>query len=51
MNDVSLDYQLYLKKESAFRLYSPKETMERALSRVGEDKYNLLLNNCEHFAI
>lgn len=51
MNDVSLDYQLYLNKGNVFKLYSPQETMERALSRVGEDKYNLLLNNCEHFAI
>ena len=51
MNDISLEYQLCLKKRNEFKLYSPKETMERALSRVGEDKYNLLLNNCEHFAI
>lgn len=51
MNDVSLDYQLCLKKGNEYKLYSPKETMERALSRVGEDKYNLLLNNCEHFAV
>ncbi len=30
---------------------SPKEiTLERAISRIGEKKYNLLFNNCEHFA-
>ena len=30
---------------------SPKEiTVSRALSRVGEQNYNLLFNNCEHFA-
>lgn len=34
-----------------FRLYSPRETIERAYSRLGETKYNLALNNCEHFAI
>ncbi len=32
-------------------LYSPEETVERAKSRLGERAYNLLLNNCEHFAI
>ena len=25
-------------------------TLERAKSRMGEQKYNLLFNNCEHFA-
>ena len=34
-----------------YHLYSPEETVERAKSRLGEDKYNLALNNCEHFAI
>lgn len=28
---------------------SPKSIYNRALSRVGEDKYNLPFNNCEHF--
>ncbi len=51
MNDVNLDYQLCFKKGKGYKMYSPKETVERALSRVGENKYNLLLNNCEHFAI
>ncbi len=32
-------------------LYSPEETVSRARSRLGESNYNLLLNNCEHFAI
>lgn len=35
----------------AYRLYSPEETVVRARSRLGERHYNLLLNNCEHFAI
>ena len=30
--------------------FSSKEVTERALSRVGEDSYNLVFNNCEHFA-
>jgi hypothetical protein len=26
------------------------ETLRRAMSRIGEQRYNLLFNNCEHFA-
>ncbi len=30
---------------------SPKRiTLQRAISRIGEQSYNLLFNNCEHFA-
>jgi len=36
---------------SNYRLYSKKETVERAYSRLGERKYDLLTNNCEHFAV
>ncbi|MFP3043291.1 lecithin retinol acyltransferase family protein [Treponema primitia] len=36
---------------SSFHLYSGKETADRARSRIGEGKYNLFFNNCEHFAI
>lgn len=32
-------------------LYSPEETVARARSKLGERGYNLLLNNCEHFAL
>lgn len=38
-------------KELAYHLYTPSETIERARSRLGEDRYNLIVNNCEHFAI
>ena len=30
--------------------YSADEIVDRALDRVGEDDYNLVFNNCEHFA-
>jgi len=30
-------------------LYSPEEIVRRARSRIGEDDYRLLTNNCEHF--
>jgi hypothetical protein len=29
--------------------YSPKEIVRRARSRIGENDYRLLTNNCEHF--
>lgn len=32
-----------------FRLYTHEESAQRALSRLGEDWYDILLNNCEHF--
>lgn len=37
-------------------LYSPEETVKRAESQLGkgeerEDKYNIIFNNCEHFAV
>ena len=31
--------------------YSRKETVRRALSRIGEKRYNLFFNNCENFAM
>jgi hypothetical protein len=33
------------------RVFSPEETLERALSRLGEASYNLFSNNCEHFVL
>jgi hypothetical protein len=29
--------------------FDPQETVRRARSRLGEDRYRLLTNNCEHF--
>lgn len=34
-----------------YRVYPPEEVQRRALSRVGERKYNLVFRNCEHFAV
>ncbi len=31
------------------REYSREQSVKRAYSRIGEDWYNVLLNNCEHF--
>jgi hypothetical protein len=38
-------------KKFKYKVYSPEETVERASERLGETKYNLAINNCEHFAI
>jgi hypothetical protein len=40
-----------LQQTYGYHLYSPEETVARARSRLGETNYNLLTNNCEHFAI
>lgn len=49
--DMDCIGSLKLNKQKEFKLYSPEETVRRALSRIGEDKYSLLQNNCEHFAV
>ena len=41
-------YEWYNKKRV---FYSENETVKRAYSRIGECNYNLINNNCEHFAI
>ena len=43
--------ELTLKGLMNYHLYSAEETVERARSREGEQAYNLVANNCEHFAI
>jgi hypothetical protein len=36
--------------KKAGHLYSPRETVRRAKSLIGRTDYNLVSNNCEHFA-
>ncbi|MCK8828263.1 lecithin retinol acyltransferase family protein [Natroniella acetigena] len=38
-------------KDVDYKLYSPSKTVRRAKSKLGKKKYNLVVNNCEHFAI
>lgn len=38
-------------KTHKYKLYSPEETVRRAESRLGEKKYNIISNNCEHFVL
>ncbi len=47
----SLDYYNGVFRRIKRKTFSAKETVERARSRIGETKYNLLTNNCEHFAM
>ena len=36
-------------KDEHIDTYSVEESLERARSRVGEKRYSVVLNNCEHF--
>jgi len=51
LNDIGYDSNFALLRHRESKIYSPEETVQRALSRVGEENYNLLSNNCEHFAV
>lgn len=39
------------KKPAPCHLYTPRATVARARRRIGEKSYDLLENNCEHFAV
>lgn len=41
----------WINKNKNYKRYSPDETAQRAISKIGEDNYSVLNNNCEHFAI
>jgi Lecithin retinol acyltransferase len=41
-------YPLWVRSEES-ACFDGEEIARRARSRVGEDRYNLLTNNCEHF--
>jgi len=48
MEEEDEDYE---RKCREYHLYSPEETVARAKEKLGETEYNLVTNNCEHFAI
>lgn len=58
--DAQIHYSLFadfakggtVSVDSCIKIFSPQEIVERAISKVGEDfgGFNLLTNNCEHFA-
>ena len=35
---------------AGIKCFSPDQIIKRAMSRLGENKYHLITNNCEHFA-
>lgn len=49
LEEFSLGHNVWVRSHCNAR-YSGEECAERAWSRVGEDNYNLVFNNCEHFA-
>lgn len=44
----SAGYKIRIKKDSPTN-YPPVQIVERAFTRLGEDEYNVVINNCEHF--
>jgi hypothetical protein len=46
-----LDDTIDILKNFQYHLFTPEETVARAYSRLGERKYDIINNNCEHFAI
>lgn len=49
LRDGVLEVRGYTEKEEGF-LFSPEEIYQNALESLGNRKYNLFFNNCEHFA-
>lgn len=47
--EKSLFFSIFNNKN--FCLHTPKKTIQRAKARIGEERYNLIAQNCEHFAI
>lgn len=48
LDTFSKGSQVYVYDEKA--IYSPNEIVARAQSRLGENEYNLIYNNCQNFA-
>ena len=46
-----LDWIKYWLRDKDVKLYSAEETVQRAKSFIGKHDYNVIFNNCEHFAI
>jgi len=48
INDFTQGNGCYVKSHLV-AIYDAEERIERAYSKLGEDSYNLIFNNCEHF--
>ncbi len=51
IGDKLMQQRVYWDETKKIQLYSPEETIARAESRLGEEGYDLVGNNCEHFAV
>jgi hypothetical protein len=40
-----------IRQSPYYRIYSPRQTAQRALSKVGEREYSPSISNCEHFVV
>ncbi|MCW5588284.1 MAG: lecithin retinol acyltransferase family protein [Legionellales bacterium] len=50
LKEFSQGHKIYCKKHAKrFYTFSREEAIQRGLSRVGENDYSLMNNNCEHF--
>lgn len=47
--DTFCDGNGYTVSPHPFRIFSEEESVKRAYSKLGEDSYNIIFNNCEHF--
>ncbi|MDP4182425.1 MAG: lecithin retinol acyltransferase family protein [Bacillota bacterium] len=43
--------KMFVLKFDKEKVFNPEETVKRAKSMLGEKKYNLVTDNCEHFAL
>lgn len=48
LEEFSLGNPITIQKQLTPK-YSVEDSIDRAISRMGEDKYNVVTNNCEHF--
>ena len=47
-----IDFERYCRmKNTSFHIYSPGETVVRAVRQIGKSGYDAVFHNCEHFAI
>jgi len=51
LTEFAKGYPVVVIEFSPEKCLPPEESIRRAYSRLGENTYNLILNNCEHFAI
>jgi hypothetical protein len=51
LDDFSRGNSIHIRQFPSKTTFSPRETVWRAKSQIGQTGYNILFNNCEHFAL